>query len=684
MSIVYGIKSEKKYLGGMFASDTAPILEIQYKTGIEFPLVSVTDFYSWFGSKNTHDIGILCDFAEYINDDLIGSREKIISVKPSENVNPKVLQLDPKYKYIFGKQGSKTFKCLPVSTPLRSHRSLNVYVTSQIKGEVVKEILVSDLRKIILGLTFTTLYNDITYDINVPITSDSSDSKPTAMITCKIHDIGLSGILAEQTNFWIKGSDNISIISEAAYNRNMERKLLFPRENSLVPVPIKQLELNDVILETKPTPLSFDFSKLKVGGLRRQLQEISNVIRPRGINKEYLEKIGMDEFEKGIILYGPPGTGKTTIARELSHILGVKQFIVVNGPELLTKYVGESEANVRRVLENHSHDLKVVFFDEFDCLAKERTGGDGPGSQVANNIVNQILAIMDGVEQKNNILIIAATNRIDVIDPALLRPGRFGLSLYIGLPEKTAREDIFKIHLVKNINNATLSKDVSLTWLADHTENYSGAEIKGICKKAREIALAEAAPDLSNLTDIDTDLLNLEMKHFEIAFDQIKCSFAGNGSNASQLLPSGDGDTEAIEAMSKSFNETKVSPRIHTYLLSGVGWSRKSSSSCRVICEKFKDSFEMILIITNNLINELNKVDLTTGKSILIILDNLENLCGILNTSSYNPKAIEKLNQFVGNVVIGKVVLIATMRTSAYSIFSVINPIFEWNMHTTI
>lgn len=361
----------------------------------------------------------------------------------------------------------------------------------------------------------------------------------------------------------------------------------------------------------------------------------------------------------------------------------MKQFVVVNGPELLTKYVGESEANVREVLQNNSENLKVVFFDEFDCLAKERTGGDGSGSQVANNVVNQILAIMDGVEKKNNLLIIAATNRIDIIDPALLRPGRFGLSLYIGLPDKMAREEIFQIHLSKNIENLSLAKDVTMTWLANNSENYSGAEIKGICKKARELALAEAAPELCDLNNINFKMLNLGIKHFEMAFEHIKCGFSGNGTHANNLLPSGDGNKDAIEEMINFCSTARVSPRIHTYLLSGSGWSKKSSS-CRVICEKLKDSFEMIIIITDNIIRELDKVDLRTGKSILIILDSLENLCGILNNRSYNPKTVERLNQFVGKVVTGKVVLISTMRTRSSTIFSTINPSFEWNINTNI
>jgi DNA polymerase III delta prime subunit len=663
MSVVYGVKCEKKYLGGLFSGDTAPVFNIQYKT-CDFPLISCADFGLLFGAKNADDIGILYDFSEY--DEFGSSQKKIIAVKPSDHVKSGSLRVDPKYIGIFGKN-SKNFKCLPMSTPIRAHRSLYVYLSAATKIEVIKEIIIREFRKVVLGMIFTQLYNDMTFEIK---TDDG-------VIKAKVYDVIGAGIVADHTNFWITGCDNITITTELRSKIIKSTKLQTPIES-------KSIEFKEIYIdEPKSFQLSFDFSKLKVGGLRQQLKEIADVIRPRGINKEHLDKIGMDEFEKGIILYGPPGTGKTTIARELSNALGVEQFVIVNGPELLTKYVGESEANIRRVLENYSDDLKVVFFDEFDCIGKERTGGDGPGAQVANNIVNQILAIMDGVNQKNNILIIAATNRIDVIDPALLRPGRFGLSLYIGLPERKARKDIFQIHLLKNIQQSTLSKSVSLKWLADSTENYSGAEIKGICKKAREIALAEAAPDLSKLDDIDINRLNLETKHFEMAFNHVKCGFAGNGSKAGELLPSGEGNIEAIEAMSDFCTNRSISPRIHTYLLTGAGWTRKSSS-CRVICETFKGSFEMILIITNNLINELNKIDLTTGKSILIILDSLENLCGILNVNSYNPKTVEKLNQFVGKVVTGKVILMATMRSSAHSIFSSINPAFEWNAHTRV
>jgi vesicle-fusing ATPase len=302
----------------------------------------------------------------------------------------------------------------------------------------MKELIIKKLQEQISGLVLTKLYNDIKYEIIV-------DSE---IVTVKIHDIIRSGFIAEHTSFHIKSSENVVIESAL----KIYTKEVPSREE------IKKIEYIDEPFQ----PLSIDFSQLKIGGLKHQIKEISDVIRPRCIDQKHLDNIGFDSPEKGILLYGPSGTGKTLIARELSKVLGVKQFVIVNGPELLNKYVGESESNIRQVLSNYSKDLKVVFFDEFDSLGKRRAGDD-VGSQTSNNIVNQILSIMDGTNQTNNILIIGATNRIDMIDQALLRPGRFGLCLYIGLPDKQARLEIFQIHLAKNIEQGTLSSNISMS-----------------------------------------------------------------------------------------------------------------------------------------------------------------------------------------------------------------------------
>ena len=638
--MLLAVKSEKSYLGNFLLGDSAPILNIIYQDHIKIAQVSFVDFNLWFGKKEgikdppLAGMGILRDFDEYVKDKV--SLKKLITVTPAD-IKPNTLLLDKRYQSLF----SDTFKCLPVSVELKSLPYIDIYLSSDSKVKRTKVLIEQELHLLLDDLVVSNQYNNLVFNIS--------------KINVKLHSIRTTGIICEYTNFHLK------------YNHHIDTSLYEPvKETEILPT-LEPLPFN--IIE-KPK-LSMDFSKIKVGGLKKQLEEIATVLRPRGIDQYHLDTMGITEFEKGIILYGAPGVGKTLIARELSHLLGVNDFTVVNGPELLNKYVGESEANMRNLLRNTSNQLKVVFFDEFDCIAKERTNDSG--SQVANNIVNQMLAIMDGVDEQNNLLIIAATNRLDVIDSALLRPGRFGLCLHIGLPSQDERKEIFNIHLSKNIENKNIIVDMS--WLALNSENYSGAEIKGICKKAREIALSEAAPDLCHLDQINIDLLKLETRHFQEAFDKIKCGFSGNGNKAIELLPLGNGNKEAIQEMIK-FCESELSSRIKTFLLTGNSWTFKSAS-CRMMLEQVK--FDSVFIITDNLIRELSKIDLCTNKNIVIILDNLENLCSLLNTSSYNAKHIDYFNKFVGRVITGKVILIASMRTRASITFNTINPCFEWH-----
>lgn len=655
IKMLYSNKSEKRY--SSYFGDSAPVLKIIYRDGINFPLVSMIDFNSWYNSSE--GVGILRDYEEYLDFECIRYADKVIAVKPSVDIEVKTLVLDIKYKQLF--DTAKVFKCVPVSTTIESFNYINIYLYSKTKIVINKDVISDELIIYLLNLCFTKKYNNIKYSV---LTSYGD-------IDISIINVNKTGFIYNHTKIHFTESKTITYI--------------YKYDTTIIPEKELDLKLVELIqikeLEFEEKPLIIDFSQLKIGGLRNQLIEISNVIRPRGISQKHLDQIGMDEFERGIILHGPPGTGKTTIARELSNMLGVSNFIVVNGPELINKYIGESEANIRRVLHNDSKNLKVVFFDEFDCIGKER-GGDGNGSQVANNIVNQILSIMDGVDRKNNILIIAATNRLDIIDSALLRPGRFGLCLYIGLPKKSDRIEIFNIHLSKNISNLSLD-NVSIEWLAEQSENYSGAEIKGICKKAREIALAEAAPDMTNLHNIDINLLKLNHRHFEQSFHTLKSNISGNGAKLNELLPNGDGNKDAIEYILDICSHINNSSRINTILLNGNKWCYKSSS-CRIICEQLKSFYDTIIIITNNMVRELSKIELNTNNNILIILDGFEHLCGILNVNSYNHKNIDFFNQFVNKKVTGKIILITTMRTTACSLFKSINPSFEWNTTYTI
>jgi vesicle-fusing ATPase len=224
-------------------------------------------------------------------------------------------------------------------------------------------------------------------------------------------------------------------------------------------------------------------------------------------------------------LYGPPGTGKTLIARQIGKMLNAREPKIVNGPEILSKYVGASEENIRKLFadaekeviidlvlgftpRSYFHDqykekqdesgLHIIIFDELDAIFKQR-GSKNDGTGVGDSVVNQLLSKMDGVDQLNNILIIGMTNRMDMIDEALLRPGRLEVHMEISLPDETGRAQILNIHTSKMRANGVMDLDVDLLELAALTKNFSGAEILGLIKSATSFAFNRHVKVLSEL-----------------------------------------------------------------------------------------------------------------------------------------------------------------------------------------
>lgn len=278
----------------------------------------------------------------------------------------------------------------------------------------------------------------------------------------------------------------------------------------------------------------FKFEDMGVGGLDREIQDIfRRAFSSRRIPTSILEMYGIKHV-KGMILHGPPGTGKTLIARQLAKVLHAKEPKIVNGPELFNKFVGETEANVRKLFDDARNDqaklaeespLHVIIFDEFDSIAKVR-GSDASGTGVADNIVNQLLAMIDGVESLDNILVIGMTNRLDLIDKAVLRPGRFEVHVEIGLPDEPGRLQIFQIHTKQMQKNKLLGADVDLAILAASTKNYTGAEIEAVVKSANSFAL-NRHHDLMNFSQklvIDKPGL-VDWADFTKALEEIKPEF---------------------------------------------------------------------------------------------------------------------------------------------------------------
>ncbi len=217
---------------------------------------------------------------------------------------------------------------------------------------------------------------------------------------------------------------------------------------------------------------------------------------------------------KGILLYGPPGTGKTLLAKAVATE-SEANFIAVKGPEFLNKWVGESEKAVRETFRKARQASPcVIFMDEIDSIAPERgTGGD---SNVTERVISQMLTEMDGLEGLNNVVVIAATNRPDIMDPALLRPGRFDKSIYIGPPDKESRKSIFGIHTGKR----PMGEDVDLDDLAGRTEGCTGADIAAICNEAVMNAVRRLVADGKMPTEEEIAACKVEAEDFDKALDK--------------------------------------------------------------------------------------------------------------------------------------------------------------------
>ena len=223
-----------------------------------------------------------------------------------------------------------------------------------------------------------------------------------------------------------------------------------------------------------------------IGGLEDVKQKLREMVEWPIKHPEYFEQMGIDP-PRGILLFGPPGTGKTLLAKAVATE-SQANFISVKGPEVLSKWVGESERAIREIFRKARQVAPcIIFFDEIDAIAPARgfrTGDSG----VTDRIVNQLLTEMDGITLLKGVVVIGATNRPDILDPALLRPGRFDRIVYIPPPDEKSRLEIFKVHTRK----MPLADDVDLEYLAKVTEGYTGADIAAVCKEAAMNALREA------------------------------------------------------------------------------------------------------------------------------------------------------------------------------------------------
>ncbi|XP_034480626.1 protein mac-1 isoform X2 [Drosophila innubila] len=254
-----------------------------------------------------------------------------------------------------------------------------------------------------------------------------------------------------------------------------------------------------------------------IGSLQDIREELKLAVLAPVKYPEMLARLGL-EAPSGVLLCGPPGCGKTLLAKAIANEAGIN-FISVKGPELMNMYVGESERAVRACFQRARNSSPcVIFFDEFDSLCPKRSEG-GDGNNSGTRIVNQLLTEMDGVEERKGVYILAATNRPDIIDPAILRPGRLDTILYVGLPQEVDRADILRA-TTKNGKRPVLADDVDLKELAAKTDGYTGADLTGLVKQASMFSLRQSL----NNGDTNIEDLCVRKQHFDEALKQLRPS----------------------------------------------------------------------------------------------------------------------------------------------------------------
>jgi len=322
--------------------------------------------------------------------------------------------------------------------------------------------------------------------------------------------------MADVTHGFV-GADLESLAKEAAMR--VLRRILpeiksdeeeIPKE-VLQKIIVKKADFKEALKEIQPSALREvlvqvpDVKWDDIGGLEKAKQELQEAVEWPLKYPENFEKFGINP-PKGVLIYGPPGTGKTLLAKAVANESD-SNFIAVKGPELLSKWVGESEKGVREIFRKARQTAPtVIFFDEIDSIASTR-GGGSTDSGVTQRVVNQLLTEIDGMEELQDVAVIAATNRVDIIDPALVRPGRFDRHVKVDDPDEKARLEIFKVHT----RNMPLADDVDLKYLAKNTDGYVGADIEAVCREAVMLTLRD---------NIKAD--NVEMKYFKKAMRKVK------------------------------------------------------------------------------------------------------------------------------------------------------------------
>lgn len=447
-----------------------------------------------------------------------------------------------------------------------------------------------------------------------------------------------------------------------------------------------------VYIKKEPIVNTINLNELGIGGLNNEFNEIHrSVFLSRCLPPKQAEALGITHV-KGLILYGHPGTGKTLFARQIGKMLNCVDPIIVNGPELLNSYIGKSEENVRKLFENaekdynankSNADLHLIIIDEMDALCKIRTSGTDAGSNVNNNIINQFLTKIDGINSLPNILIIGMTNRLELIDKALLRPGRFEKHIEIKLPDEQSREQILNIHLKKIYENNSIDKQIDIKYLANITQNYSGAELAGLVRETTSFALKRIINDDNKIKETSNLLITFD--DFMNAFNKIIPSF-GIDKNINIYLKNefynyGNEWDEIIDEKNKLIEYIKMNkPNNYIINFEGDKGTGKTSNAVKLANEMnishitFISKFDFIGLHELDICKKLKCIfdNATSILNSIIIIDNFEQIieCNFDKTR-YQNSVLQTLVVLISQNYMNKLYTIITSDIDIFSYFNI-------------
>jgi vesicle-fusing ATPase len=502
--------------------------------------------------------------------------------------------------------------------------------------------------------------------ITLSITNNNSLINPLIEITNNIIEEIKNNLIGIplQENLKLIGYQNKLILIPINFNKIDSNKIISNDTEIKIISIDKTIKITEKNIKKELFNYNFNFLEMGIGGLDKQFEIIfRRAFSSRLIPEEIFKKIGINHI-RGLMLYGPAGTGKTLIARQIGKILNCEEPKIVNGPSLLSSYYGKSEENVRELFADAKSDksckkLHLIILDEFDALGRKR-GLSVSDSGTADKIVNQFLSMIDGSESLNNILLIGITNRLDLLDEALLRPGRFEVHIEIGLPDLNGRLDILKIHTNKMNQNGFLDQKINLKEIAEITKNFTGAEIESVIKNAVSYSISK------NLLQDNfiKDNINPKISQIELikSVNEIKPQF-GSISKEIEIITSLPFELYSNEysqiysnILYKINNISKGN--ILSILLQGDSYVGKTTLACQIAknsgynCIKYINSETLI----NYNYKEIQIYDIFEqgykSDSFVLILDSIEKIIEYSKLGNiYNNKILQTIYTILSKIV---------------------------------